>query len=70
MTKYVIARLVAGVLIIPAVAVAWVLFHAGLIAYGATPIGNASEVFIHGLVLGGVVELLFVLDLVWRKVDK
>lgn len=64
--KYVFRRIVAGVVIVPAVAIAWVLFHAGLIFLGADPVAPASEVFVHGLVLGAFVELLFVLDYVWK----
>lgn len=64
--KYVVARVLAGIVIVPAVAVAWVLTHAMLIGLGAGQVANASEVFIQGLVLGVFVEFLFVMDLAWK----
>lgn len=60
--KYVIRRALAGIVIVPAIAVAWVMLHAGLIALGAGQAVSASEAFIHGLVLGVFIELLFVAD--------
>jgi hypothetical protein len=66
MNKYVIRRAVLGVIITPLVALIWLVGIAVLIGLGAEPTASASQVWIDGLWLGGVVSVWFALD-AWRK---
>jgi hypothetical protein len=58
--KYVIRRAVAGVVITPLVAVAWVVFYAGLVGFGFEPTASVGEVFTNGIVAGVFISLAFV----------
>jgi hypothetical protein len=60
--KYVFRRLLAGVVITPLVALLWVFGIALLIGAGAEPHAPASEVWIHGLWLGGFVSVAFAIS--------
>jgi len=59
MNKYVVRRALAGILITPAVASAWVLIYALLVANGAGQSSSLSEVWTNGLVLGSIISLVF-----------
>ena len=66
MNKYVIRRLMVGVVITPLVALVWLVGIAVLIGLGAEPTASASQVWTDGLWLGGVVSVWFALD-AWNK---
>ena len=68
--KYVFRRAVLGVVLVPLVAVAWVLFYATLVGLGADPTNTPQGVFNDGLFIGFVVELFFVGDAVLKVVRK
>jgi hypothetical protein len=55
--KYVIRRLVAGLLIAPTVAVAYVCLYAFLILIGGEPTSGIVDTFNNGLWMGGVVAI-------------
>jgi hypothetical protein len=57
--KYAFRRLLAGVVITPLVAIAYLVGYALLVGAGAEPTSNASEVWTNGLVLGVMVSLVF-----------
>lgn len=57
--KYVIRRLIAGVVLIPLVAVAYTALYAYLILIGGEPTSTIQEVFYNGLGMGVIVGLLF-----------
>jgi hypothetical protein len=65
--KFAIRRAVLGVIIIPVVAFAWVVFYALLVGAGAEPTSSVSEVWNDGLWLGGVVTIIFSLEAVIRE---
>jgi hypothetical protein len=66
MNKYVFRRLLVGVVITPLVALGWLVGMALLIGAGAEPHATASEIWLHGLWLGGAVSVAFALS-VWGK---
>jgi hypothetical protein len=66
MNKYVIRRAVLGVVITPLVAVVWLFGIALLIGMGAEPTASASQVWVDGLWLGGIVSLVFAVS-AWGK---
>jgi hypothetical protein len=66
MNKYVIRRLVAGIVITPLVALVWLIGIALLIGAGAEPTSSATQVWITGLWLGGIGSVAFALD-AWGK---
>ncbi len=66
MNKYVIRRAVAGVAITPLVALTYLVGYAMLVGAGAEPTATANEVWNNGLVLGGIVSLVFALT-AWRE---
>lgn len=68
--KYVFRRLVAGVVLVPAVAVAWVAINATLIGLGATPTASVKDVLMAGFVLGLMIEIVFVGEQVVKVVKK
>jgi hypothetical protein len=53
--KFVIRRLVAGVVLIPIVALAYTALYAYLILIGGEPNASIQEVFANGLVFGVVI---------------
>ena len=57
--KYVIRRAVVGVLATPLIAMAWVLFVAVLVAFGAPPSLSVNQVWNDGLLLGVITAVLF-----------
>jgi hypothetical protein len=59
MNKYVIRRLVAGIVITPLVAVVWLFGIALLIGAGAEPTATANQVWLDGLWLGVAVSVVF-----------
>jgi hypothetical protein len=65
--KYAYRRLVAGLLVIPAVAIAWVSFYATLVGLGAEPTASVGQVFTDGLMFGLLVEILFVANAVAKE---
>jgi len=70
MNKYVFFRALAGLLITPLVAGAWVITYALLVANGAGQAHTIDEVWSNGLVLGVVVSIWFALDAVKIGKDK
>jgi hypothetical protein len=66
MNKYVFRRLLAGIVITPLVALLWLVGMALLIGAGAEPHATASEVWLHGLWLGGAVSVAFAIT-AWTK---
>jgi hypothetical protein len=67
MNKYVIRRALAGIVITPAVAGAWVLVYALLVANGAGQAHTLNEVWQLGLGLGVIVSLAFALSAIRVK---
>ena len=59
MNKYVFRRLLAGIVIVPLVAVAYFAGCVVLIGLGAEPHGTPSEVWSLGLMFGGVATVAF-----------
>jgi hypothetical protein len=59
MNKYVFRRLLAGIVITPLVAVAYLVGYSLLVGAGATAGSTASEVWSNGLVFGAMVSLAF-----------
>jgi hypothetical protein len=59
MNKFVIRRALAGILITPMVAGTWVLVYGLLVANGAGQAHTLGEVWTNGLVLGGIISLVF-----------
>jgi len=59
MNKYVIRRLVAGIIITPLVALVWLFGIALLIGAGAEPTATANQVWLDGLWLGVAVSVVF-----------
>jgi hypothetical protein len=57
--KFVIRRAVVGILSIPFVAGAWVVFYLWLLLAGGEPSQSLEETFNNGLLIGVVVALAF-----------
>jgi hypothetical protein len=66
MNKYVIRRLLVGIVITPLVALGWLIGIALLIGAGAEPHATASEVWVDGLWLGAIASVAFAID-AWGK---
>jgi len=63
-----VRRLLASVIITPAIAAVYVLIYALLVAYGAEPAHTALGVALIGLWFGAVASLAFALaPLVWKR---
>lgn len=57
----VVRRLLAGLVITPAIAGAYVLGYALLVAYGATQSSTLNEIISNGILIGGMFSLVFAL---------
>jgi len=57
--KYAFRRLLAGIVIVPLVAVAYFVLYVGLVAWGAEPNATPIEVWNNGLMIGVVATLVF-----------
>ena len=61
-------RLLASIILTPAIAAVYVLIYALLVANGAEPTNTALGVALDGLWIGGVASLFFALaPLVWKR---
>jgi hypothetical protein len=67
MNKYVFRRLLAGIVITPLVALAYLVGYALLVGAGATASSTANEVWSNGLVFGAVLSLVFALSAIKAK---
>ena len=67
--KFVIRRAVASIVIVPAVAFAFVSMYAFLVLAGGTATSRVADLWSFGLWLGGVVAVVFVVkpDLFWGR---
>ena len=64
----VVRRLLASVILTPAIAALYVLIYALLVANGAEPTNTALGVAIDGLWLGGLFSLAFALaPIIWKR---
>lgn len=64
----IVRRLLASVVITPAIAGVYVLIYTLLVAYGAEPTDTALGVALNGLWFGAVASLIFALaPLAWRR---
>jgi hypothetical protein len=64
----IVRRLLASVVITPAIAGVYVLIYTLLVAYGAEPTDTALGVALNGLWFGAVASLAFALaPLVWKR---
>jgi hypothetical protein len=66
MNKYTFRRLLAGVVIVPVVAVAWFLGYAVLVGLGAEPTDTPQGVFGSGLMLGVIATLVLAF---WEQIN-
>lgn len=66
MNKYVIRRLLAGIVITPLVAFGWLVFYVLMVAWGAGQAHTISEVWTIGLWLGAFGSVAFALN-AWGK---
>jgi hypothetical protein len=57
MNKYTFRRLLLGVVIVPATAVAWFVIYAGLVGLGATATNTPQGVFGDGIFIGIVLTI-------------
>lgn len=57
--KFVFRRLLAGIVIVPLVALAYFVFYALLVGLGADPTATPSEVWANGLMFGVLATLVF-----------
>jgi hypothetical protein len=57
--KYAFRRLLAGIVIVPVVAIAYLFGYAMLVGLGAEPTASASEVWSLGLLFGVIATLVF-----------
>ena len=65
--KYAFRRLLAGIVIVPLVAVAYFAGCVVLIGLGAEPHGTPSEVWALGLMFGGVATLAFAVSALFER---
>jgi hypothetical protein len=65
--KFVFRRLLAGIVIVPLVALAYFVFYALLVGLGADPTATPSEVWANGLWLGGFLTIVFAGEVLVRK---
>ena len=65
--KFAIRRLLAGVVIVPAIAGTYFVGYASLVGAGATPTATPSEVWNNGLLFGAVATLWFSLSALVKK---
>ena len=64
----VVRRLLASVILTPAIAALYVLIYALLVANGAEPTNTALGVALDGLWIGGVASLVFsLMPLAWKR---
>lgn len=68
--KYVVRRAVAGVVITPLVACAWVLFYGSLVGLGFEATALPVGVFLDGLGFGVIVSACFVADAYYKLEGK
>jgi hypothetical protein len=57
----VVRRLLAGIVITPVIAIAYVLGYGLLVAYGATQSSTMNEIISNGILIGGMFSLAFAL---------
>jgi len=61
-------RLLASIILTPAIAAVYVLIYALLVAYGAEPTNTALGVALDGLWIGGMFSLVFALEpITWKR---
>ena len=65
--KFAIRRLLASVILTPAVAGLYFVIYASLVGLGANPTATPSEVWTNGLWLGVAVSLWFVISALVKK---
>lgn len=66
--KFVIRRLIAGVILTPMVALAYTAIYAYLVLIGGTPTSSVGEVITTGLVIGLVLATLLQIPTLVKKI--
>jgi len=66
---FAVRRLLAGIVIIPIVAVAYFVLIALLVVMGSEPTATAEETLNFGLVVGVAVHLMFSLSVLFRSTE-